>query len=54
VCIWLACSKAVSIRTEVFLLADLLEKANNNDQSKNNDLIKNIRPIGPDKCVKKI
>jgi hypothetical protein len=43
-CIWIACSKAVSIMAEIFLLADL-EKANT-PKNENNNQTRNVRPIG--------
>jgi hypothetical protein len=47
VCIWIACSKAVDIRAEVFLLSDLEKKTNSNSiQSDNNDQTISIKPIG--------
>jgi len=48
--IWIACSKAVDIRAEIFLLSDL-EKMNTNGNSsyiggRNDDQTKGIKPIG--------
>jgi hypothetical protein len=50
VCIWIACSKAVDIRAEIFLLSDL-EKMNTDGNSfyiggRNDDQTKGIKPIG--------
>jgi hypothetical protein len=47
VCIWIACSKAVDIRAEVFLLSDIEKKTNTGSiNSENNDQTKSINPIG--------
>lgn len=50
VCIWIACSKAVDIRAEVFLLSDLEKKNTNGSSSyiegRNDDQTKGIKPIG--------
>jgi hypothetical protein len=43
-CIWIACSKAVSIMAEIFLLADL--KKANTPKNENNNQTRNVRPIG--------
>jgi hypothetical protein len=47
VCIWIACSKAVDIRAEVFLLSDIEKKTNTSSiNSENNDQTKSVSPIG--------
>lgn len=50
VCIWIACSKAVDIRAEVFLLSDLEKKKTDSSSSYteggNDDQTKGIKPIG--------